>query len=101
MRSGSVRSTGGGGGLQDDYKGALLSGGLVFSVCSVSSEGNFRRMSALAHLRKTIAALRAPGGCPWDQEQTHASLTRCLIDEVSELLDTIDRLDFSHMRERN
>jgi NTP pyrophosphatase (non-canonical NTP hydrolase) len=56
-------------------------------------------MSALADLRKTIAALRAPGGCPWDQEQTHASLTRCLIDEVSELLDTIDRLDFSHMRE--
>jgi XTP/dITP diphosphohydrolase/tetrapyrrole methylase family protein/MazG family protein len=72
---------------------------LVFSVCSVASKGNFRRMSALADLRKTIAALRAPGGCPWDQEQTHASLTRCLIDEVSELLDTIDRLDFSHMRE--
>jgi MazG family protein len=56
-------------------------------------------MSALADLRKTIAALRAPGGCPWDQEQTHASLTRCLIDEVSELLDTIDRLDLPHMRE--
>lgn len=56
-------------------------------------------MSAVDDLRKTIAALRAPGGCPWDQEQTHASLTRCLIDEVSELLDTIDRLDKPHMRE--
>ncbi len=56
-------------------------------------------MSSLVDLRKTIAALRAPGGCPWDQEQTHASLTRCLIDEVSELLDTIDRLDLPHMRE--
>jgi MazG family protein len=56
-------------------------------------------MSAVADLRKTIAALRAPGGCPWDQEQTHATLTRCLIDEVSELLDTIDRLDKPHMRE--
>jgi len=56
-------------------------------------------MSAVEDLRKTIAALRAPGGCPWDQEQTHASLTRCLIDEVSELLDTIDRLDKPHMRE--
>lgn len=56
-------------------------------------------MSAIADLRRTIAALRAPGGCPWDQEQTHASLTRCLIDEVSELLDTIDRLDRPHMRE--
>jgi MazG family protein len=58
-----------------------------------------RRMSAIEELRQTIARLRAPGGCPWDQEQTHASLTRCLIDEVSELLDTIDRLDMPHMRE--
>lgn len=56
-------------------------------------------MSALQDLRKTIARLRAPGGCPWDQEQTHQSLTRCLIDECSELLDTIDRLDLPHMRE--
>ncbi len=56
-------------------------------------------MSAIAELRQTIARLRGPGGCPWDQEQTHASLVRCLIDEVSELIDTIDRLDLPHMRE--
>lgn len=56
-------------------------------------------MSAIDDLRKTIARLRAPDGCPWDQEQTHATLTRCLIDECSELLDTIDRLDMPHMRE--
>ena len=56
-------------------------------------------MSALADLRQTIARLRGPGGCPWDQEQTHASLARCLIDECSELLETIDRLDMAHMRE--
>ena len=56
-------------------------------------------MSAVQDLRKTIAALRAPGGCPWDQVQTHTTLTRCLIDEASELLDTIDRLDMPHMRE--
>jgi MazG family protein len=56
-------------------------------------------MSAIDELRRTIARLRGPGGCPWDQEQTHQSLTRCLIDECSELLDTIDRLDMPHMRE--
>lgn len=56
-------------------------------------------MSAIEDLRQTIARLRGPGGCPWDQEQTHGSLVRCLIDEVSELIDTIDRLDFPHMRE--
>ena len=56
-------------------------------------------MSAIEELRRTIARLRGPGGCPWDQEQTHQSLTRCLIDECAELLDTIDRLDMPHMRE--
>jgi MazG family protein len=56
-------------------------------------------VSAVTELRQTIARLRGPGGCPWDQEQTHASLVRCLIDEVSELIDTIDRLDLPHMRE--
>jgi MazG family protein len=56
-------------------------------------------MSAIDELRHTIARLRGPGGCPWDQEQTHQTLARCLIDECSELLDTIDRLDMPHMRE--
>ena len=56
-------------------------------------------MQAMDELKTTIARLRAPGGCPWDQEQTHASLVRCLIDEVSELIDTIDRGDLPHMRE--
>ena len=54
---------------------------------------------AIQELRQTIARLRAPGGCPWDREQTHQSLTRCLIDECSELLETIDQLDMPHMRE--
>jgi XTP/dITP diphosphohydrolase/tetrapyrrole methylase family protein/MazG family protein len=56
-------------------------------------------MQAMDELKATIARLRAPDGCPWDQEQTHASLVRCLIDEVSELIDTIDRGDRPHMRE--
>jgi len=56
-------------------------------------------MAALDELRQTIARLRAPDGCPWDIEQTHQSLTRCLVDECSELLDTIDRMDMPHMRE--
>ena len=56
-------------------------------------------MSAIDDLKATMARLRAPDGCPWDREQTHASLVRCLIDEVSELIDTIDRQDYPHMRE--
>jgi XTP/dITP diphosphohydrolase/tetrapyrrole methylase family protein/MazG family protein len=56
-------------------------------------------MQAMDELKTTIARLRAPDGCPWDQEQTHASLVRCLIDEVSELIETIDRGSLPHMRE--
>lgn len=56
-------------------------------------------MSAIEDLCRTVARLRAPDGCPWDREQTHQTLTRCLIDECSELLDTIDRHDLPHMRE--
>jgi XTP/dITP diphosphohydrolase/tetrapyrrole methylase family protein/MazG family protein len=56
-------------------------------------------MSALEDLRQTVARLRAPDGCPWDREQTHQTLTRCLIDECSELLEAIDRQDLPHMRE--
>ena len=56
-------------------------------------------MSAIDDLRQTMVRLRGPGGCPWDREQTHQSLARCLIDECSELLDTIDRCDLPHMRE--
>ncbi len=56
-------------------------------------------MSPIDQLRQTMARLRAPDGCPWDREQTHQTLTRCLIDECSELLDTIDRNDIPHMRE--
>ncbi|MSU24437.1 MAG: MazG family protein [Opitutus sp.] len=57
-------------------------------------------MSAIEDLKTTMARLRSrEGGCPWDQEQTHATLVRCLIDEVSELIETIDRGDYPHMRE--
>ena len=56
-------------------------------------------MSALDDLRKTIATLRAPGGCLWDREQTHQSICDCLVEECAELLESIDREDYPHMRE--
>src|SRR6266849_3868649 len=40
-----------------------------------------------------IARLRAPGGCPWDREQTHASLKPMLIEEAYEALAAIDEGD--------
>lgn len=43
--------------------------------------------------------LLAPGGCPWDQAQTHESLKRCLIEEAYEVLDAIDSGDESKLIE--
>ncbi|MFY4777235.1 nucleoside triphosphate pyrophosphohydrolase [Metabacillus sp. RGM 3146] len=49
--------------------------------------------------RKVIKALRAPGGCPWDMEQTHETLKRYLIEECYELLEAIENEDIEHMIE--
>jgi len=43
--------------------------------------------------REIIRTLRAPGGCPWDREQTHESLKKYLIEETHELLEAIDNQD--------
>ena len=40
--------------------------------------------AAFEALVELIARLRAPGGCPWDREQTHASLKPMLIEEAYE-----------------
>jgi MazG family protein len=46
--------------------------------------------SALVDL---IARLRAPGGCPWDREQTHESLKPMLLEEAYEVVEAIDEGD--------
>jgi MazG family protein len=56
-------------------------------------------MNPMQDLLDTVERLRAPGGCPWDREQTHESLVKCLLEETAELIDTIEERDFPHMRE--
>ena len=46
-----------------------------------------------------MARLRAPGGCPWDREQTHSSLRTYLIEEAYEVLDALDSRDDSKFAE--
>ena len=43
--------------------------------------------------------LRAPGGCPWDREQTIASLKPFVIEEAYEVVDAIDRNDLNDLRD--
>ena len=48
---------------------------------------------------RIVRRLRAPNGCPWDREQTHASLKNALLEECYELIDAIDEADDAHICE--
>ena len=50
-------------------------------------------------LRLIVTRLRAPGGCPWDREQTSASLSPSLIEEAYEVADAIARSHSSDLEE--
>jgi tetrapyrrole methylase family protein/MazG family protein len=51
------------------------------------------RYREFSKLRRVIAELRGPDGCPWDKKQTHESLKKYLIEEAYELIDSIDEGD--------
>jgi XTP/dITP diphosphohydrolase len=53
----------------------------------------------LLDLVAVMDRLRSPGGCPWDAEQTHASLATYLVEETYETLEAIDTGDRDHLRE--
>ena len=54
---------------------------------------------ALGELVAVMDRLRSPGGCPWDAEQTHASLVRYCLEEAYEVADAIESGDRDAIRE--
>lgn len=48
------------------------------------------KLAALHRLIDIVESLRAPGGCPWDQQQTLADMGRHMVEEVSEVVDAIE-----------
>src|ERR1700739_16179 len=54
---------------------------------------------AFEKLVAVMSRLRAPNGCPWDREQTHATLRTYLIEEAYEVLDALDSTDDSKFAE--
>ena len=46
-----------------------------------------------------MSRLRGPGGCPWDAEQTHESLTRYLLEEAYEVIEAIELKSTDHLKE--
>ena len=55
--------------------------------------------SHFPELVRVMAELRAPGGCPWDAEQTHRSLARHLLEEAHEALAAIDSDDLHGLKD--
>ncbi|WP_059048742.1 bifunctional methyltransferase/pyrophosphohydrolase YabN [Paenibacillus senegalimassiliensis] len=64
-----------------------------------ASNDDALRMRSFQRLHEIVSILRSPDGCPWDREQTHASIRKNLIEETYEVLETIDEDDPDHMRE--
>lgn len=56
-------------------------------------------MQAMEKLLGIMARLRGPGGCPWDQEQTHQSIRSQVIEECYELVEALDASDDKMMKE--
>ena len=54
---------------------------------------DFKEKYSFDDLCKIMAALRAPGGCPWDIEQTHESIKKSFIEETYEVIEAINKKD--------
>jgi len=54
------------------------------------SDSSRKTGEKFAELVELITRLRAPGGCPWDREQTHESLKPMLLEEAYEVIEAID-----------
>ena len=66
---------------------------------SRSREGSPDAQPEFERLARTIWRLRQPDGCPWDRDQTHASISSNMIEEAYEALDSMLSGDAVHLRE--
>jgi uncharacterized protein YabN with tetrapyrrole methylase and pyrophosphatase domain len=56
-------------------------------------------LASVAAISRIAERLRAPDGCPWDREQTHASLRPHLLEEAYEALEALDSGDLDRLRD--
>lgn len=64
-----------------------------------ADEESAKAAASFCRLFELIRILRAPGGCPWDREQTPLSMRRDLVEEVFEAVDAICEKDAVHAKE--
>jgi tetrapyrrole methylase family protein/MazG family protein len=75
--------------LEELDRGAIVPDHLTSVYVDAGAAGAAREMVRLFQLAKR---LRDPGGCPWDAEQTHRSLTRYLLEESYEVVEAVEAL---------
>lgn len=72
---------------------AVLSDKFQVNLNTLASEGSLEK------LLNIMAELRSPWGCPWDQEQTHESLKRYLVEETYEVIEALDTKNMNNLCE--
>jgi tetrapyrrole methylase family protein / MazG family protein len=75
--------------LEELDRGGIVPDHLTSVYVDAGAAGAAREMVRLFQLAKR---LRDPGGCPWDAEQTHQSLTRYLLEESYEVVEAVEAL---------
>ena len=68
-----------------------------FAAARVTDPG--RAGELFAESARIMARLRAPGGCPWDREQSFDTIRKYTLEETYEVFDAIERRDFPHLAE--
>ena len=53
----------------------------------------FKDSYGIQDLAEIVRILRAPGGCPWDREQTHKTIRRDFLEETYEVIEAINKND--------
>jgi MazG family protein len=66
---------------------------------SVLESNSSQAATLFAQSVEIMARLRAPGGCPWDREQTFDTIRKYTLEETYEVFDAIERRDFPHLAE--
>ncbi len=82
--------------LEDLDRGARVDHLTTLYVPPVALDEPGPHFYQLTHI---TARLRGPGGCPWDREQTHASLTRYILEEAYETVEAIEKGDPAALEE--
>src|ERR1700730_6337059 len=72
---------------------------MVESLSNLNSAALNSQLSTFEKLCEIVAQCRAPGGCPWDREQTHESLLPATIEEAYEVAEAARSKNEAHFRE--